>query len=107
MGSLEPNTTDSSTLSREAPRDAYLYRGEVGDTILVTADYEGIGSPLIIIFDVTTQVPVAFSQPEASGAVSLSFVLPAGGDYLITVTAFEFLGQEFGYGDYTLEFELR
>lgn len=104
MGVLDADTQIVGDLSAETPRDGYRYEGRAGDTINILVDYDGIASPLIVIFD-ADQVPVAFSQPDTSGTASISFAVPDSSFYLITVNGFEFFGQEFGFGEYTLDFE--
>lgn len=106
MGVLEDNTQIIGELSAEELRDGYQFDGREGDRIVISVDYEGIASPLIVIFD-EDQLPVAFSQPETTGVANISFTVPETSDYLITVNGFEFFGQEFGFGEYSLEFEIQ
>ena len=107
MGLLEEDAEFSGFLSEESSRDGYSYSGNPGEQIIISLDYESLGSPLIVIFEEDTQVPITFAPPEASGNVDFAYALPESGDYLIMVNGFEFLGQEFGYGDYTMEVEIR
>lgn len=106
MGVVSESAEFEGNLSAEASRDGYFYGGRAGDVINLTVDYDGVASPLIVIFD-GDQLPVAFSQPATTGQASISFSVPETDDYLITVNGFDFFGQEFGFGDYTLEFEVR
>ncbi len=106
MGVLEDDTQITGELSAEASRDGYQYNGREGDNLAISVDYDGMASPLIVIFD-EDQLPVAFSQPETTGTANISFTVPDTSNYLITVNGFEFFGQEFGFGEYNLEFETR
>ena len=107
MGLLEEDAEFAGFLSEESSRDGYSYSGNTGDQIIIDLDYESIGSPLIVIFQENTEVPITFAPPETSGSVSFAYALPSSGDYLIVVNGFEFLGQSFGFGDYTMEVEIR
>lgn len=107
MGILTEDTTVNGELSTESSRDGFIYSGDADDTFILTVDYESLGSPIITIFDESSQEIKAYSQPDTGGSVTFSFTLPTDGDYLITINGFKFVGQEFGMGEYTMEFESR
>lgn len=106
-GLLESDAEFSSFLSEESSHDGYSYSGNTGDQIIINLDYQSLGSPLIVIFKEGEEVPITFAQPETSGIVNFAYALPSSGDYLVVVSGFEFFGQEFGLGDYTMEVEIR
>ena len=106
-GSLEDDSEFTGVLSEESPRDGYSYSGNTGDQIIISLDYESIISPLIVIFEENTDVPPTVVPPETSGSVNFAYALPSSGDYLIMVNGFKFLGQEFGFGEYSMEIEIR
>lgn len=107
MGLLEDNAEFTGFLSEESSRDGYSYSGNTGDQIIISLDYQSLGSPLIVVFGEDTEVPLTFAQPETSGVIDFAYALPLSGNYLIVVSGFKFFGEEFGLGDYTMEVEIR
>lgn len=107
MGVLEDNTEFSGALSPEVAVDAYSYSGEAGDTVILNMDYDTLGSPLIVVFDESTQIALGVSFPESSGQMSFSYQLPVSGDYLFTIHGLEMLGQNYSFGNYSLDVEIR
>lgn len=106
LAPLEGDEDRTGELTTELPADGYRYEGEAGDTIEVTIDSDATYAPIIVIYD-EDRLPVAFSQPDVSSQVDLTYTLDSSGDYLITLRSFEFLGQAFGFGEYEMTFETR
>ena len=107
MGILTGDDEVVGELSVEESRDVYHYDGLEGDMITISVSSNGTMTPFITLFDNQSQQLLAFSQPNSLEPTSISFTLPESSEYIIVINGIEFFGEEFGFGEYTLEFEVR
>jgi hypothetical protein len=108
QGILEGSLNTEGSLRADSPVDGYIYQGIAGETLDIRVDSTNQFPPFIFIYDTDTGVPIGFAQGQTPNSpAQLSIVIPETGDYLITVYALTLLGQDMGYGDYSMSFEVR
>jgi tetratricopeptide (TPR) repeat protein len=100
--------TFGGSISADAPIDGFVYRGVAGERMTITVDSANELAPFIFVYDTSTGLVANFAQATAPNSpTQLSLELPGSGEYLITVHGITFLGQDFGYGEYSMTFEVR
>lgn len=108
QGILEGSFDTEGSIRADEPTDGYIYRGTAGERLLITVTSNSETAPFLIIFEVDTGLPIAYAQTQAFNQdTSVSTELPRSGEYLIVLRGLTFLGQDLGYGDYSMSFEVR
>lgn len=108
QGILEGSRDSDGSIRADSPIDAYSYQGIAGERLTITVNSNSETAPFLIIFEADTGLPIAYAQTQAFNKnTSVSADLPRSGEYLIVLRGLTFLGQDLGYGDYSMSFEVQ
>ncbi|MEO1286420.1 MAG: hypothetical protein AAFV93_01525 [Chloroflexota bacterium] len=113
-GQLADDETYTGTLDDNNPIVGFTLVAEEGDEITLTVESDSTTAPFIVIYEPDTNLFVtgtnglqgAIYQPETfNNTLVVTFVAPEDDEYLVTLRGTSLAGNDFGFGDYTLDVE--
>lgn len=108
MGIVQTEQTFTGTLSETEPTDGFRISADEGDSLVIELESTADTAPFVLLYDRETRLLVGFGQPQAlSGTLFTTIAVPESGDYLIIIRGFEILGENIGYGDYSITIDIQ
>jgi hypothetical protein len=107
-GVIEDGDSLTGELTTDAPTAGYQYTGTEGEVLSIEVSSNAETAPFIVIYNLETQIFISLSQTQYyETEASTTIELPSTGDYLVTVRSMNFLDNNVGIGEYTIEFDIQ